>query len=120
VTASDSLSYPGEFEVLRTKAETGFWDAGTLEVTNYRVTWTPTRFSKAPAFSFDLDQISSVRQVRTIKYMFLAPSLRIALRDGSIYEIGRTHEDINRVQHVIDDYRRRERYRPGSLFGEST
>jgi hypothetical protein len=118
VSASDNLQYPGEFEVLRTKAESGFWDAGTLVITNYRVTWTPSRFSKTPAFSFDLDRVESVRQVRTAKYLFLAPSLRFRLRDGTVYEIGRTHEDVNRVRHLVEDYRRRERYRPGSLFGE--
>jgi hypothetical protein len=118
VTAGDSLAYPGEFEVLRTKAEAGFWDAGTLTVSNYRVAWTPARFSKTPAFAFDLDRVESIKLVRSPKYLFLIPSLRIQLRGGPVYEIARTHEDIHRVQHLIDDYRRRERYRPGSLFGE--
>jgi hypothetical protein len=112
----DSHAYPGEFEVLRTKAETGTWDSGTLVVTNYRVSWAPSRFSKAPSFSFRLEDIESVKQVRSIKYLFLGPTLRIRLRDGAVYEVSRTGEDINRVKHVIDDYRGRERYRPGSLF----
>ena len=113
----DTLTHPGEFEVLRTKAEAGFWDSGTLVVTNYRVSWTPARFSKSPKFSFDLDQIESLKQVRTIQYLFMAPSLRFRLKGGATYIVGRTHEDVNRVQSVIDDYRRRERYQPGSLFG---
>ena len=114
---ADSLAYPGEFEVLRTKAEAGFWDSGTLTITNYRVSWTPSRFSKTPAFSFDLDKVKAVKQVRTVHYLFLIPSLKFTLADGSFYVIHRPHEDINRVQHLVDDYRRRDRYQPGSLFG---
>jgi hypothetical protein len=112
----DPLTYPGEFEVLRTKAEAGLWDSGTLTVTNYRVGWEPSRFAKTPAFAFDLDKITSVRQVRTPKYLFLVPSLRFTLENGAIYDLHRPGEDINRVQHLVDDYRNRERYRPGSLF----
>jgi hypothetical protein len=112
----DSLAYPGEFEVLRTKTEAGMWDSGTLVVTNHRVSWTPKRFASTPAFSFRLDDIESVKLVRTIKYLFLGPSLRVRLRTGAVYELSRTGEDINRVMHVIEDYRKRERYRPGSLF----
>lgn len=115
--AADSLRYPGEFDVLQTKAEAGLWDAGNLTLTNYRVLWTPARFAKTAKFSFDLDQIASVRQVRTIKYLFLAPSLRFTLKDGAVYEIHNPKEDINRLRHLVEDYRKRERYRPGSLFG---
>lgn len=118
MSAPDGLAYPGEFEVLRTKAETGFWDSGTLVVTNYRVSWTPARFSKTPAFAFDLDRVESTKIVRPPRYAFAVPALRIRLRDGSVYEVARTQEDVNRVRHVVDDYRRRERYRPGSLFGD--
>ena len=48
---ADPLAYPGEFEVLRTKAEAGLWDSGNLTVTNYRVMWAPSRFAKTPAFA---------------------------------------------------------------------
>lgn len=115
-----SLDYPGEFEVLRTKAECGAWDSGTLVLTNYRLTWTPSRFSKSSTFSIDLDQIATVRQFRSIYYLFMMPSLRITLRDGARYDIHNPKENINRVQHVVEDYRKRERYRPGSLFGSET
>ena len=115
-TNGDSLAYPGEFEVLRTKAESGFWDGGQLVLTNYRLRWTPSRFAKTPAFSFDLANIASVRQVRLLKYLFLAPSLRFTLRDGTVYEIHSPKEDVNRLRHVVEDYRSRERYRPGTLF----
>jgi hypothetical protein len=119
VTSSDTLKYPGEFEVLRTKAEAGLWDAGTLVMTNYRLAWTPKRFAKTPAFSFDLAEIASVRQVRLPKYLFLSVSLRFTLRGGSVYEIHRPSEDVNRLQHLVDDYRKRERYRPGKLFEDA-
>ena len=117
MTADDSLTYPGEFEVLRTKADAGLWDSGEVRVTNYRLTWTPSRFSQTAAFSFDLDKIASVRLVRSVKYLFMAPALRFTLRDGTVYEIYNPKEDARRLQHVVDDYRSRERYRPGSLFG---
>ena len=115
-----NLAYPGEFDVLRTKAESGVWNAGTLVVTNYRVVWTPSRFSKGTGFAFDLDQVESVRLVRTLTYAFLVPSVRFRLKNGAVYEVGRMQEDPHRVRHVVEDYRRRERYRPGSLFGESS
>lgn len=118
--SGSSLEYPGEFEVLRTKAETGAYDSGTVVLTNYRLTWTPGRMSQKSEFSFDLDQIASVRQFRSLYYLFAVPSLRITLRDGSRYDVHNPKEDINRVQHLIDDYRRRERYQPGSLFGNAT
>jgi hypothetical protein len=112
----DTLRYPGEFEVLRTKAEAGFWDSGTLVLTNYRLAWTPSRLAKTPAFSFDLADVVSVEQVRLPAYLFLSTSLRVRLRDGSAYEIHRPLEDINRLQHLVEDYRRRGPYRPGKLF----
>ena len=110
------LAYPGEFEVLRTKAEAGFWDSGQLVLTNYRLIWTPSLLAKTPAFSFDLADIASVKQVRLPKYLFLSTSLRFTLRSGAVYEIHRPQEDVNRLQYLIDDYRRREPYRPGKLF----
>lgn len=110
-------TYPGEFEVLRTKAEAGLWDSGQLIVTNYRLSWEPSRLASTPAFTFDLDQIESLRRVRLPSYLFLSESLRFTLRNGSVYEIHRPQEDINRLQNLIEDYRRRERYRPGMLFG---
>lgn len=113
----DELRYPGEFEVLRTKAEAGLWDSGQLTITNYRVRWEPSRIAKTPAFEFDLADIVAIRQVRLPSYLFLAHSLRFKLRNGMYYDIHKPQEDINRVQHLIDDYRRRERYQPGSLFG---
>jgi hypothetical protein len=117
----DSLTYPGEFEVLRTKADAGLWDTGELLVTNYRVSWTPkSRFNNTAAFSFDLDKVASVRQLRSVKYLFMAPALRFTLRDGTVYEIYNPKEDAARLRHVVDDYRARERYRPGSLFGGGT
>jgi len=117
VNEPGNLAYPGEFDVLRTKAESGVWNAGTLVVTNYRVTWTPSRLAKTPAFSFDLADIASIRQVRLPLYLFLSTSLRFRLRSGAVYDVHRPAEDVNRIQHVIDDYRKRERYRPGTLFG---
>lgn len=113
---TEALEYPGEFEVLRTKAEAGFWDSGQLTLTNYRLSWTPSRLAKTPAFSFDLADIESVRQARVASYLFLSASLRITLRNGAVYEIHRPQEDINRLQYMIDDYRRRGPYRPGKLF----
>ncbi len=117
MTDDASLSYPGEFEVLSTKAESGFWDKGHLRLTNYRLTWTPSRFAKQPAFSLDLDKIASVRAVRSPKYLFMVPGLRLTMRDGAVYEIHNSKEDARRVQQLVDEYRSRERYRPGSLFG---
>ena len=108
--------YPGEFEVLSTKAEAGTWDTGQLVLTNYRVSWTPSRLARTPAFSFDLDQIAAIKRVRLPTYLFLSESLRFTLRDGSVYVIHRPQEDVNRLQNLIEDYRRRERYRPGMLF----
>ena len=117
----DSLTYPGEFEVLRTKADAGLWDSGQLRVTNYRVSWTPTsRFNNTAPFSFDLDKIASVRLLRSIKYLFAAPAVRFTLRDGTSYEIYNPKEDAARVRQVVEDYRSRERYRPGSLFGSGS
>ncbi len=113
-----TLSYPGEFELLRTKAESGFWDQGTLVVTNYRVSWTPSRFAKTSSFSFDLADITSVRQIRSPIYAFMVPSLRFTLQNGAVYDVHKPKDDINRVQHVVDDYRKRDRYQPGSLFGD--
>jgi hypothetical protein len=114
---SDAMRHPGEFEVLRTKAEAGLWDSGYLTITNYRVLWTPSRIAKTPAFEFELADIAAIRQVRLATYFFLSPSLRFKLRNGMYYDIHRPQEDINRLQHVIDDYRRRDRYKPGQLFG---
>jgi hypothetical protein len=108
--------YPGEFEVLRTKAEAGLWDSGYLTITNYRISWEPSRMAKTPRFEFELADIAAIRQVRLPTYFFLSPSLRFKLRTGMYYDIHRPQEDINRLQHVIDDYRRRERYQPGKLF----
>lgn len=116
-TDDASGAYPGEFEVLRTKAEAGFWDSGTLVLTNYRVRWTPARLAKTPAFEFDLEDIASVTQTRLPTYLFMSVSLRFRLRSGAIYEIHRPEEDVNRLQHLVDDYRKRERYQPGALFG---
>lgn len=112
--------YPGEYEVLRTKAEAGTWDSGQLVLTNYRLSWTPSRLATTPAFTFDLEQIAAVKRVRLPTYLFLSESLRFTLRDGSVYQIHRPQEDINRLQSLIEDYRRRERYRPGMLFGEGS
>src|SRR5207249_322515 len=95
-TTDDALAYPGEFEVLRTKAEAGLWDSGHLVLTNYRLSWTPSRLAKTPAFSIDLSDIASVRQVRLPVYLFLSTSLRFRLRDGAVYEIHRPLEDVNR------------------------
>jgi hypothetical protein len=117
VTDDASQNYPGEFEVLRTKAEAGFWDQGQLRLTNYRLTWTPSRFAKTPAFTIELDKIASTRIIRSLKYLLMAPGLRLTLRDGTIYEIYNPKEDMRRLQQLVDDYRSRERYQPGSLFG---
>ena len=115
----DSYTYPGEFEVLRTKAEAGWWDSGQLVVTNYRLSWTPSRLSQTPAFSFDLADVASMRLVRLPKYFFMTLSLRFMLRGGATYEIHRPAEDIHTLAKTIDEYRVRERYRPGKLFEES-
>jgi len=119
VTESDSLTYPGEFEVLRTKADTGWWEGGELTVTNYRLAWKPNRFAHASAFEFDLDGVRATHVVRSPKTLFLSLSIRIALVSGAVYEIHNPRDDANRVVSVIEDYRKRERYRPGSLFGDS-
>jgi hypothetical protein len=102
--------------VLQTKAEAGFWDSGQLTLTNYRLMWTPSRLAKTPAFVINLADIDEVRQVRVPSYLFLSTSLRIHMRDGSVYEIHRPQEDVNRLQYLINDYRRRGPYRPGTLF----
>lgn len=120
MTTTDSLTYPGEFEVLRTKVDSGWLEGGELTVTNYRLAWKPNRFAHAPAFEFDLEDIRSVRVVRSVKTFFLAPSLRILLKDGSVYELHKPKDDANRVLSVIEDYRKRERYKPGSLFGDAS
>src|ERR1041385_621084 len=112
----ESNTYPGEFEVLRTKAEAGLWDSGQLVLTNYRLQWTPSRLAKTPAFEFELADIATIRQVRLPIYFFLSISLRFRLKNGAVYVIHRPQEDVNRLQHVIDDYRSRERYQPGKLF----
>ena len=113
---TDTLRYPGEFEVLRTKAEAGFWDSGTLVLTNYRLAWTPSRLAKTPAFSFDLAEIAKVEQVRVPTYLFLSLSLRFRLRNGAVYEVHRPQEDDNRLEHLVEDYRKRGPYTPGKLF----
>ena len=117
---TDSLTYPGEFEVLRTKADSGWLEGGELTVTNYRLAWKPNRFAHAPAFGFDLADIRTTRLVRSIKTFFFAPTIRIVLKDGAVYELHKPKDDANRVLSVIEDYRKRERYKPGSLFGEAT
>lgn len=119
MTATDSLEYPGEFEVLRTKADSGWLEGGELVITNYRLSWTPNRFAHAPAFELPLDAIRTVRVVRSLKTFFLAPSIRIAMREGGIYELHSPKTDANRVLSLIEEYRSRERYRPGSLFGDA-
>lgn len=113
---SDADRYPGEFEVLSTKAEAGLWDSGTLVLTNYRLIWTPSRLAKTPAFAFDFAQVASITHVRVPAYLFLSTSLRFTLADGSVYDIHRPLEDVNRIQHLVEDYRRRGPYQPGRLF----
>ena len=120
MTTTDSLTYPGEFEVLRTKADSGWFEGGELTVTNYRLAWKPNRFARFPAFGFDLEAIRSVRVIRSVKTFFFAPPIRIVLKDGAVYEIHKPKDDANRVLSVIEDYRNRERYKPGSLFGDAT
>ena len=115
-TLGGTEQYPGEFEILRTKAEAGLWDSGQLVLTNFRLKWTPSRLAKTPAFEFDLAEIRSMRQVRTAKYFFMAPSLRFRLRSGAVYEVHKPQEDVNRLEQLIEEYRRRERYTPGKLF----
>jgi hypothetical protein len=120
MTTTDSLTYPGEFEVLRTKADSGWFEGGELTVTNYRLAWKPNRFARFPAFGFDLEAIRTVRVIRSVKTLFFAPTIRIVLKDGAVYEIHKPKDDANRVLSVIEDYRNRERYKPGSLFGDAT
>lgn len=120
MTPADSLEYPGEFEVLRTKADSGWLEGGELRITNYRLAWTPNFMARAPGFEFDLDDVRSVRVVRSLKTFFMSQSLRVVLKDGGVYELHKPREGVNRVLSVIEDYRSRERYRPGSLFGDTT
>ena len=47
-------------------------------------------------------------------------TVRIELKDGAVYELQNPKEGANRVLTVIEDYRKRERYKPGSLFGDVT
>ena len=60
-----------------------------------------------------------MRVVRSLKTLFFSPTIRIVLKDGAVYEIHKPKDDANRVHSVIEDYRRRERYKPGSLFGDA-
>lgn len=121
MNGDESLSYPGEFEVMRSKALAGTWgQTGEMVMTNYRVRWTPSRYVTAPSISFDLADITSASITRSVKTLFLMAVLRISTRGGAVYEIHPMQEDIHRVLHVINDYRRRERYRPGKLFEEGS
>jgi hypothetical protein len=113
---ADAKTYPGEFEVLQTKADAGWWDAGQMVLTNHRLQWKPARLSNTPAFEFELSELASVQQVRLPQYLFLSPSLRFTLRDGRVYHIHNPGEDINHLERVVNEYRLRKPYQPGMLF----
>jgi len=101
--------------MLTTKAEFGWWDSGTLVCTNYRLLWFPSRFAEAAKFEIQLRDVISCMQVRSPKYLFLQPSLKIVLRTGMSYEL-HNMKDINEVQKIVVQNMGRERYQPGSLF----
>ena len=106
---------PGEYELLKTKAEYGWWDSGTLLLTNQRLLWFPGRFASAKQLEIDLLKVASCVQVRSIKYLFMRPSLRLMLKDGAMHEL-HDFKEIDETQRLILQNMNRRPYQPGTLF----
>ena len=82
----------------------------------------------------NLDESELIARIRTYDASLLMPPpksnrklsdaqkalLERWIKDGAVYEIHKPKDDANRVLSVIEDYRNRERYKPGSLFGDAT
>ncbi|HZS48997.1 MAG TPA: hypothetical protein VFC63_28250 [Blastocatellia bacterium] len=106
---------PGEYELLTETAAWGWWDNGKLIITNHRLIWIPQRTSNAEKMIVNMQDIAYCDQIRSPKYLFICPSLRISLKDGTMYEI-HNMKDMAEVQRLVLQNKDRKNYEPGSLF----
>ncbi|MEW6730535.1 MAG: hypothetical protein AB1489_04260 [Acidobacteriota bacterium] len=114
-----SITYnPGEFEVLKTKAERAWWNGGTLLITNHRLFWFPTSTKGAPAVEIDLRQVLGCVEVRSWYYFLMRPALKILISNGTSIDFhGISNFTAAKVN--IERLMGQDRYTPGALFSNS-
>lgn len=108
---------PGEFEVLKTKADYGFFKSGTLLLSNYRLFWFPKKHTNAGSAEIDLSTVVNCFATRSVVYFFLFQSLRVVTRDRRAYDFY-VPKDLDHAIRSISQFMSRDRYQPGSLFQE--
>lgn len=111
---------PGEFEVLTTKAQRDWWQAGTLVMTNYRICWfiSSANSQSEPVLSIDMQNVLGCVEVRSWYYLLTKPALRVLLVSGKSI-VFHDVKDFGGVKANIERFMGNERYTPGSLFTKS-
>lgn len=109
--------HPGEFEVLRTRAERAWWESGTLILTNHRLCWFigATHRQSAPTIEIDLQQVLGCVEIRSWYYLLARPALKILLVNGKSVDLHGI-SDYGGVKSNIERFMGQDRYTPGSLF----
>ncbi|MCS6884588.1 MAG: hypothetical protein RMM17_08315 [Acidobacteriota bacterium] len=105
---------PGEFEVVRVKAEREWWQAGELIVTNHRLFWFASN-SKVPLVELDLREVLGCVKTRSWYYLGLYPSVKVLLSNGSSEQFHAV-ASCDFVVSQIEQFAGKERYKPGMLF----
>lgn len=106
---------PGEFEVLKTKADFGFLKSGTFVLSNYRLFWFPSKRTNAAAVEIDLGDVVTCYVTRSVLYFFLFPALRVITRNRRTCDFYLPKE-LDHAVRSIAQFMQRDRYQPGSLF----
>lgn len=106
---------PGEFEVLKTKADYGFMKSGVLTLSNYRLFWHPSKRTNAESVEIDLGEVINCSVTRSVIYFFLFPALRVVTRKRRVYDFYLPKE-LDHAVRSITQFMQRDRYQPGSLF----
>ncbi|MBL8148473.1 MAG: hypothetical protein JNN15_00920 [Blastocatellia bacterium] len=107
---------PGEFEILRTKAERAWWESGLLLVTNHRFFWFSwNKSSQQPVIEIDLRGVLGCIETKSWYYLLARPALKILLTNGRSLEFHGI-EDFGGVKMNVERLMGQERYTPGALF----
>jgi hypothetical protein len=106
---------PGEFEVLKTRAEREWWQSGTLILTNHRLFWFPDATQNASSIEVDMQKVLGCVETRSWYYFLAKPALKVLLVTGKSV-IFHAVKDFDGVKRNIESFMGHDRYTPGSLF----
>jgi hypothetical protein len=109
---------PGEFEVLKTRAERAWWERGLLIITNHRLFWFPAIPENAATVEIDLQKVLGCTETRSWYYFLAKPALRVLLTTGKSVDFHGI-QDYDGVKRNIERFMGHDRYTPGTLFSKS-